>query len=358
MATVKKLPGVLAFQRSFVVTDAAMYNDIDGTETPLLVLEHGIRATQNVAASSDANKGDGERDVSQIQVTQTARLDDQASAMLVRFGLRMTDIRQALHSCAGQDDDIVRESINAFIDRAVASSCPDEIAARIARNIANGRWLWRNRLMASAISISVSADDKEIANFDALTMSLNSFGDPSPDELKVAKILADGLRGNRDTGIQVQARVDFGVRGSVEVFPSQNYVENKPKGFARPLYKLTGVVRRESPKNDGFTIVGQAALRDQKISNALKTIDTWYPDFEDEGRVIAIEPNGANISSAKFYRPGTGKSSAFSIFRRLDDIEPDTPDGLYALSVMLRGGVMGESDKKKAAPKAKSKAAS
>lgn len=346
LATVKKLPGVLAFQRSFIVTDAAMYNDIDGTETPLLVLQHGIRATQNVAASSDAAKGEGERDVAQIQITQTARLDDQASAMIVRFGLRMTDIRQALHSCTGANDSIVRDSIESFIDRAIDSKCPDEIAGRIARNIANGRWLWRNRLMAGSIKITVMADDREVASFDGLAVPLNTFSDQTSEEKKVADLLADGLRGNRASGIQVIARVEFGVSGSVEVFPSQNYVEIKPTGFARPLYKLTGSVKPEKSTSDGFDVVGQAALRDQKISNALKTIDTWYPGFEDEGRVIPIEPNGANIETAKFYRPGTGKSSAFSILCRLDDINPESPEGFYALSVMLRGGVMGESDKK------------
>ena len=60
-----KLPGVLSFQRCLVVTDGLFYNELDnGDLSPLWVVRHGIRGTQNInkaskegqAASASANQ--------------------------------------------------------------------------------------------------------------------------------------------------------------------------------------------------------------------------------------------------------------------------------------------------------------
>ena len=46
--TFKKLPGVLAFQRGVVISDALFFNVQEGSQTPVMVVRHGIRGTQNV----------------------------------------------------------------------------------------------------------------------------------------------------------------------------------------------------------------------------------------------------------------------------------------------------------------------
>ena len=341
---VAKLPSNFAFRRSFTISDAAMFNIIDGEQQPLLILEHGIRGTQNVA--ENAGKNSGERDVSNIQTTQTAKTHNDAEQMEVVFGLRMNDISRALESCAGSNAQEIRESVDGFIERARDGDAPEQVAQRFARNIANGRWLWRNRVIASAIEMSVHHDDELIATFDALGTPMHHFDKPSKEEKAVAKVLAAGLRGDLSSSLVVSAKLSFGVQGSVEVFPSQNYVSQKPDGFSRPLYKLQGAVQREKATEDGFYVVGQGAIRDQKISNAIKTIDTWYPDFESTQKILSIEPNGANLDTQQFYRRYNEKASAFTIFRNLSDLDPTSDDGLYALSIIIRGGVLSVSDKK------------
>jgi hypothetical protein len=45
----KKLPGVLSFQRGTLVTDGLFFNQFsDGKLAPLPVVRHGIRGTQNI----------------------------------------------------------------------------------------------------------------------------------------------------------------------------------------------------------------------------------------------------------------------------------------------------------------------
>lgn len=353
----KKLPGVLAFQRGLVITDALFFNVLKDGQTPVMVVRHGIRGTQNVNKDGGAEKSTAanakRQEVSNIQTTDTAKLDVEAQALAVRFSLRFLDLKDVLFACAPAStdaDDLVRnyrESTTGFIERAKASSGLEEVARRFARNIVNGRWLWRNRTIARAITIRITttSDNKDaagrhIANFDALATPLNHFDGITDDERKVATYIADGLRGDDDTGLVIEATLDFGVRGALEVFPSQNYVEDKPRGFARPLYCL-GTPERTSGRSgmefESTRTMGHAALRDQKIGNALRTIDTWYPRYTEHGRPLPVEPNGASLEAQEFFRDR--KTSAFEFARRLNTLDPASPEGLFMIASLIRGGV-------------------
>lgn len=346
----KKLPGVLAFQRGLIITDALFFNVLQDSQTPVMVVRHGIRGTQNVNKDGDAEKSTAanakRQEVSNIQTTDTAKLDEEAHALAVRFGLRFLDLKDVLFACAPSStdaDDLVRnyrESVTDFIERAKTSSGLEDVARRFARNIANGRWLWRNRTIARRIEVSISMAGKTVARFDALNTPLNHFDNITDDERKVAAYIADGLRGDDDAGLDIEARLDFGVRGALEVFPSQNYVEDKPRGFARPLYCL-GTPERVSSRNgmefESTRTMGHAALRDQKIGNALRTIDTWYPRYAEHGRPLPVEPNGASLEAQEFFRDR--KTSAFEFARRLNTLDPASPEGMFMIASLIRGGV-------------------
>ncbi|VAX23623.1 CRISPR-associated protein, Csy3 family, partial [hydrothermal vent metagenome] len=314
LKTVKKLPGVLSFSRRHVITDGEMFSRFtDRDDESIPVIRHGIRGTQNVipgkGKESQKAAAKGEREVSNIQITETAKLDPKAETMVVRFGLSMLDIAEALDACVGKDrgeSDMIRATIDDFVSRAKDSEGLVEVARRYARNIANARWLWRNRTIASTIEVTVSrkyvdnGKDKveKIATFDAKTIPMNSFDDYSDDEKALGDEIAAQLKGESEDGLIVEALVTMRTDGNVEVFPSQNYVENKPKGFARPLYKIGHPEAPETKTPGAFTdtrVMGYAALRDQKIFNALRTIDTWYPSFDDTGLAIAVEPMGASL---------------------------------------------------------------
>jgi CRISPR-associated protein Csy3 len=142
------------------------------------------------------------------------------------------------------------------------------------------------------------------------------------------------MSGQQATAVKVTADVDFGVKGAVEVFPSQNYIDGKLKGFPRSLYKY-GVPNRISKTDNNR--VGYAAIRDQKIGNAIRTIDTWYPEFKETGVPIAIEPNGANLDTQRFFRKNS--TSAFMMFLQLNDIDPNTEQGMFCIASLVRGGV-------------------
>lgn len=355
----KKLPGVLAFQRGLVISDAELFNEINGEyeSHPVNVVRHGIRGTQNINKDgSDDTAVSGntkQRSVSNVQQTDSAKLDSQSDALVARFSIRFLDLKETLFSCApGKSDgkkdtqknldyevSVLRDSLDQFIRRAKDAAGLDEVACRIARNIANARWLWRNRVIASDITVTVNTQQEAIASFNALQIPLNQFNDYSDAEQAVARVIAAGLRGHEVAALSVVARVEFGTLGAIEVFPSQNYIEDKPKGFARSLYRL-GQPDKSKPEN-GPRIMGRAAIRDQKISNALRTIDTWYPGFAEYGRPIPVEPNGANLEAQRFFRDQKGVS-AFDLMRRLNLVDAATEEGMFMIACLIRGGVYSE----------------
>jgi CRISPR-associated protein Csy3 len=342
----KKLPGVNSYSRTQVISDGRFFClDENAVETNLNVIRHGIRGTQNI------NKT-GDYDVSQIQLTETARTNSDTVAFGVEFSLRFLPLSSALHSCAGKGADQLREEFHMFTGKAENSEGLKEVGRRFARNILNGRWLWRNRSIGNAIRVSVNAGRLEIADYDALSSSLNHFDSYTQEEIDLGDIIAMSLSGGDAQGISIRAVVDLGFKGSVEVFPSQNYVERKPKGFARPLYKmgLADPVKqnKDAGANDYNDVrrMGVAALRDQKIGNALRTIDTWYPEAADNDyRPIAVEPVGANLDLMTFFRSKKDKSTSFDIALRMGDLDPCSEDGMFMIAALMRGGVYGESDK-------------
>lgn len=350
-AVFKKLPGVLSFQRGLVISDGLFYNEKAGEYElhPVYVVRHGIRGTQNINKSGDSETNVAaeakRQEVSNIQTTDSAKLDADADALVVRFAVRFLDLENALFACApgAKDSDseiaALKESINRFTQRAKASDGLVEVARRFARNIANARWLWRTRVIASAVTVTVSAENSRVAEFDALKIPLPHFGNYNAGEQAVAESIAAGLRGEQAIMLDVVGRVEFGGRAAVEVFPSQNYIEDKPRGFARSLYCLGAA--EPADHTVGMRRMGQAALRDQKISNALRTIDTWYPEHEAFGRPIPVEPNGANLEAQRFFR-NAKRVSAFDLVKRLNQLDPNSGDGMFVIASLIRGGVYSE----------------
>ncbi len=359
----KKLPGSLSLQRGTLISDAAFYHlHADGKEEVLQVMYHGIRGTQNVAGNKEKGAASGNsvaREVSNIQMTESAKLLPDAK-LVVKWDLRFIDLDHILFASASkagadkQDEKDFRAGFKEFVAKAKESEGINEVARRYVRNIVNGRWLWRNRSVAEHILIKVSQtiehdqsqtakSYKLIAEFNALDYSLKSFDNVSENEKKIANILVKGMQGDVSSGLHIEAIVDFGM-GGIEVFPSQNYLEDKPKGFSRSLYQINPKLPLKQTNDNQF--LGQAAIRDQKIGNALRTIDTWYDKFlENDSKPIPVEPNGASLDAQDFFRVDKKiKDSAFDILKEIRSLDPSSDKGMFLIACLIRGGVYSEGE--------------
>jgi CRISPR-associated protein Csy3 len=207
----------------------------------------------------------------------------------------------------------------------------NELAKRYALNIANGRFLWRNRVGAEKIEVVVKTSDNDTWTFNAKNYALNHFDDVDNHVQALADKIAQALRGELPyllISIDAYALVGKGQ----EVYPSEELVLDKGKGDkSKILYHVNNV----------------AAMHSQKVGNALRTIDTWYPDFAEKSMAIAIEPYGAVTNLGKAYRTPKAKIDFFSLFDKYALGEGlETPEQEhYVMAVLVRGGVFGQSGK-------------
>ena len=206
-----------------------------------------------------------------------------------------------------------------------------ELAKRYALNIANARFLWRNRVGAEKIEVIVTVNDQEFVTFNAFDYKLHDFDSVDAKVKNLADQIAQALKGEVPyLLIKVEAYALVG-KGQ-EVYPSEELVLDKGKGDkSKILYQVNDV----------------AAMHSQKIGNALRTIDTWYPDFEEQKSAIAIEPYGAVTNLGKAYRTPKAKQDFFSLFDKYALGEPleNVEQEHYVMAVLVRGGVFGQSSK-------------
>ena len=143
---------------------------------------------------------------------------------------------------------------------------------------------------------------------------------------KILELGALMAEGGEHVLLQVSAFVRMG-RG-LEVFPSQELIMERDRGGkSKTLYEVDQV----------------AAIHSQKIGNALRTIDTWYPDAAEVGP-IAVEPYGSVTTQGKAYRQPKAKTDFYSLLDNwmLKDKKPELEQQHFVMAVLIRGGVFGD----------------
>lgn len=327
-----KTPGkasVLAFARSLDSSDA-WFTQTAGTDpsrdTPIRLREKSVRGTISNrlknAIANDPAKLDAEIEKPNLQTVDVATLDEDKDTLIARFTLKALPFSGKPWICNDLEH---QEKICAAIDAYLQENGLGELSRRYAENIANARWLWRNRIGAKHITVTVTNGAEKVTIDDAKLCRLNtSFATPSPEVTKIADWLREGLEGKRFTLLKVEARVFMGA--GQEVFPSQELILDK--GSSKKSKVL-------------YSIDGKAGMHSQKIGNALRTIDTWYDKAEFP---IAVEPYGAVTTLGHCYRPS--RKSFYTLFDNWMDgknLEPEEQH--YVAAVLIRGGVFGESGK-------------
>jgi CRISPR-associated protein Csy3 len=113
-----------------------------------------------------------------------------------------------------------------------------------------------------------------------------------------------------------------------EVFPSQELLLDRERGSkSRTLYDVNGI----------------AGIHSQKLGNAIRTIDTWYPEAASNGP-IAIEPYGSVTTQGRAYRQPREKNDFYNLLDAwvLKDKVPPTDQQHFVIATLVRGGVFGD----------------
>ncbi len=335
--TTVKTASVLAFERKLANSDALMFagnwpkdNKLDLVSwQPIEVKEKAVRGTisnrMKAGLASDPLKVDAEIQKPNLQRVDVAALPFDADTLKLKFSLRVLGNLSTPSVCNDQD---YQAALADVIEGYRAKHGFGTLAARYAENLANGRFLWRNRVGAEGIAVHVTHNN-DCWKFEADALNLRSFSKPSGDLSKLAAVVEEGLSGKASVLLSVEAFVRLGA--GQEVFPSQELVldTSRDSKKSKILYQVGGV----------------AALHSQKVGNALRTIDDWYPQATQlELGPIAVEPYGSVTSKGKAYRQPKDKMDFYTLLDNwvTKDKEPDAEQQHYVMAILIRGGVFGE----------------
>lgn len=325
--SVIKTASVLAFERKLANSDAVMYsgNWQGDVWQPIQIQEKAVRGTISnrlkSALTSDKTKLDAEIQKANLQRVDVAALPMDADTLKVTFTLRVLGNLSTPSVCNDQEYQIALQEV---IEGYIAEHGFAELAARYAENLANGRFLWRNRIGAEAIEVHVSSGEQHW-KFDAQNYSLREFSQPKGDLKALAQVIEAGLRGESFALLTVNAFVHLGA--GQEIFPSQELVLDSNSKKSKVLYQVSDV----------------AAMHSQKVGNALRTIDTWHPKVESLG-AIAVEPYGSVTSRGVACRQPKEKMDFYTLLDKwvTKGEKPATEQQHYVMAVLIRGGVFGE----------------
>lgn len=341
MATALKTASVLAFERKLDPSDALLFSgqwgDRDNLDAwpSVAVREKSVRGTISnrlKAKDQDAAKLDAAIENPNLQTVDVAALPSTADTLMVRFTLRVLAGAGTPSACNNAD---YQSKLLDTVSGYVVSEGFGTLAQRYAHNLANGRFLWRNRVGAEQVEVRVRhLKDGQPAStwtFDGLALSLRNFdatGDEQSQLVALSDCIAKGLQGEQHTLLEVIAFARVGA--GQEVFPSQELILDRGKGDkSKTLYQIDGV----------------ASIHSQKLGNALRTIDTWYPAEEgDDLGPIAVEPYGSVTTQGKAYRQPKQKADFYSLLDNwiLKDKVPSQTDQHFVMATLIRGGVFGD----------------
>ncbi|HCB3585513.1 MULTISPECIES: type I-F CRISPR-associated protein Csy3 [Citrobacter] len=322
-----KTASVLAFERKLATSDAMMYagNWQSDHWQPIEIQEKAVRGTISNrlknAISSDPAKLDAEIQKANLQRVDIAALPADADTLKVVFTLRVLGNLSTPSVC---NDMAYQDALQQVIDGYINEYGFGELARRYATNLANGRFLWRNRIGAEQIQVNVAASGQEWI-FNSHNYSLREFEQEDASLSQLAAIIEKGLSGQEWVMLTVEAQVHLGA--GQEVFPSQELVLDSNSSKSRVLYQVSGV----------------AGIHSQKIGNALRTVDTWHPKVEELG-AIAVEPYGSVTSRGVACRQPKDKMDFYTLLDNwvTKGMKPDAAQQHYVMAVLVRGGVFGE----------------
>ena len=338
-----KTASVLAFERKLDPSDALLFaggwakRGPPANWQPVKIREKSVRGTISnrlKAKDQDPAKLDAAIESPNLQTVDVAALPSDCDTLKVQFTLRVLGGTGEPSACnnAGYRAKLVETVAGYVQDHGFV-----ELAERYAANLANGRFLWRNRVGAEQVEVHVAHLQQGTAEkqwvFDALEHELRQLKAPQAEAGQVSELAAlieAGLAGKAHVLLQVTAYVRMGA--GQEVFPSQELILDRGRGDkSKTLYAV----------GEGDKAV--AAIHSQKIGNAIRTIDTWYPDAAELG-AIAVEPYGSVTTQGKAYRQPKQKQDFYSLLDRwlLKDEAPDTNNQHFVVAVLVRGGVFGD----------------
>lgn len=374
-----KHPSTLAFTRSLepsIFAFFAGHTKEQKQKLPVLVTLEALRGTisnymdnsvldGHLAKSADEKSEKNPRNAN-LQSIEKATLPIGYDTLIVEGHISF--LANTAASCMSNDPGFM-QTYQPYHDLFTEQEGWKILAERYLMNMINGRWLWRNRTQvaqADGGSLTIHISYKPANAESAIRIEIDALNIPANQCLQISAIQnaeqREQLAALRDhiaaalsakgeeawkQGLRVTLKAKAVIGEGATVYPSQEFASNADKGpDGREISKI---LAKRRIGQDQF----QAILHEQKVGNALRTIDTWYADDIGDARAIAAEPYGVVTTESAVYRDGKKAHHFYQLIGKLDKelarLQADsklTPDDYFFMSVIARGGVLGGEGKK------------
>lgn len=208
MSKTLQTASVLAFERKLDPSDAIFragnWEERAASErwTPITIKTKSVRGTISnrlKTKDQDPAKLDAAIENPNLQTVDVAALPADADTLKVQFTLRVLPGAGTPSACNSAEYQAkLQEVVQGYVQQHGFA----ELANRYAANLANGRFLWRNRQGAEEVEVQVAllkdGKPEQIWSFDALTLNLRALNAIENEEIKaLGAVIADGLAGQR-----------------------------------------------------------------------------------------------------------------------------------------------------------------
>ncbi len=329
------MPSVLAFDRKLEPSDALMHSgnweDISDQKawSEIKLFERRNRAVKSnfkPEVLEDEDKLQQQIAEANLAWGDDASLAHDHNTMKLNFSLRVVSELEKPSVCNDVDfEQRYREIVEEYTHLKLSG-----LALRYAYNIANGRFLWRNRVGAQDIRIVVEHQEaKKEFVYSAFDFSLKETCCNDSEVARLAEVIQAGLSGEESILLNVSAYVKLG--NGQRIWPSQEMILNSAKGEkSRHLFSVNGI----------------AAMHCEKIGNALRTIDDWYPDYSETQSPIAVEAYGSVTQRGVAYRSTKNdfKTLLLKWMNEVDESKIKEEEKHFVAAMLIRGGVFGEGE--------------
>ncbi|NOT14118.1 MAG: type I-F CRISPR-associated protein Csy3 [Methylotenera sp.] len=335
------IASVLAFEKKLVCSDGYFYGTTwearNGKATPLALNEKSVRGTISnrlkKAVADDPMKLNAEVEKANLQRVDACSLGEDQDTLKLTFTVKVLGNIETPSAC---NNAAFKASYEKAAKSYVEQEGFKELAKRYALNLASGRYLWRNRVGAEAVEVIVNVAGQDLI-FNGLDYNLKNFDQTDSKVDQLAAHIADALSG-KTPYLLISVTAYAKVGKAQEVYPSEELVLDKSSSNKNSKSKIL------------YQVKEVAAMHSQKIGNALRAIDTWYPDYSDPEKSagpIAIEPYGAVTNLGIAFRNPKQKNDFYTLFDRfaLGETLETKEQEHYVMAVLVRGGVFGQSGK-------------
>lgn len=329
--TEASVPSVLAFSRKIEPSDGLMQAGLWENKADSKAWQNiELHDKRNRATKSQYGVADEEKIQPNIVWGDDANLPHDLDTLKVTFTVKfLGNIDQAVANNRPEFMDKLQLAYKNYQEK--VGLMP--LAKRYAQNLANARFLWRNRVGAEQIEVKISdtENDGKSWTFNAYDIVLQDFDKPNVQIDELANYIAKSFEIGKYLLLKVEAFAKVGL--GQRVFPSQEMRDKDKDNKSKFLYQIktpTGLC---------------AGLHSEKIGNAIRTIDTWY-EAETNLTVkpaIAIEPYGSVPTQGKAYR--TSKTDLYSLMVKwIKQEEMQESEMHFVVANLIRGGVFGGND--------------